>query len=69
LTHSKYSGEQGTLKKFNLRVLIRALDPNAQDGPGWAWAYVRPRDWWKMMNELIEENPDVQVGVFIYGED
>jgi hypothetical protein len=65
LEHSEDSSKKGTLKNFGLKVLIRTLDPQGE-GSSWAWAHVRPHEWWEIMNELIKETNDVEVGVFTY---
>jgi hypothetical protein len=61
LTHPKYSTKpEGELIDFGLRAIIRKNDDS------WTWAHIRPAEWWDIMNELIKENPNLEVGVFPY---
>jgi len=62
LVYSDYdSKKKGQLKEFELRVTIRK-----NNGAGFTYARILYDEWWQIMNELIEENPDLEVLVFTY---
>ncbi|KAF8803283.1 hypothetical protein BYT27DRAFT_7244349 [Phlegmacium glaucopus] len=60
LTHTNYS-RKGELRHFGLKVSIRR-----NGGLGFAHAHILDDEWWEIMNELIEENPDLEVAVVTY---
>jgi hypothetical protein len=59
LRYSDWDGEK--VWKFRLKVSIRR-----NDGQGFVYARILDDEWWEIMNELVQENPDLVVVVDRY---
>ncbi|KAF8803302.1 hypothetical protein BYT27DRAFT_7244359 [Phlegmacium glaucopus] len=58
MIYPKDSGRQGQVREFVLKVSIRR-----SNGPQFVWAHIMEDEWWEVMNELIKEDPHVEVAV------
>lgn len=62
LIHPNFSKQAGKpITHLELMVSIKKNDEQ-----GFAWARILHDEWWAIMIELIEENPDLEVSVVAF---